>query len=172
MDRTEAAIRNISEAASRLASMDPQDEAVKRTIEGLQENSSVLAEQKRDEPKGSWGEHSMDQDMDFISEQIKCLKAAAVSPARNYTRIVSIVEGLERACVACRSPENAALLPRIAEATRKVAGVFKQVDTVEDLEKPLEAIEKAVHALYGPDQSRNDSYFFDRKGKGHHSEKA
>lgn len=167
----EAAIKNIAEGASRLASMDPQDEAVKRTIEGLQENAAMIGEEKKDKPSSSWGDHSLDQDAAFIAEQIKCLKAAALQPARNYTRIISIVEGLERAIVACQRPENAPLLPRIAAATRQVAGVFKKVDTVDDLEKPLEAIEKAVHALYGPDQSRNDAYFFDRKGKGHHGEK-
>jgi seryl-tRNA synthetase len=166
-----AALKKIAETASRLASMDPQDEAVQRTIEGLQKNADMLHEQIREEPKGSWGENSMKNDAEFISEQIKCLKAAAVNPARNYMKIVSIIEGLERAAVACQRPENTAMLPRIAEVTRRVAGIFKKVDTVEDLERPLTEIEAAVAKLYGPDQSRNDSYFFDRKGKGHHNEK-
>lgn len=171
MSTLENNLTKMAETAARLAAMDPQDEAVSRTVEGLQENAKMLKDEMRQEPKGSWGEHSMQQDIDFIGEQISRLKAASVTPARNYTRIVSIVDGLQAAHVASQRPQNAPIRPRIAEIVRKVAGVFSKVDTVEDLDKPLEEIERAVHKLYGPSQSRNDAYFFDRKGKGHHSEK-
>lgn len=171
MTDLEKTLNEMAEGARRLAAMDPQDEAVQRTVEGLKSNAEMLRDEMKGEPKGSWGEHSMQQDADFIGEQIGRLKSAALTPARNYSRIVKIVEGLQGLHTASLRPQNAAVRPRVAELVRKVAGIFSKVDTVEDLDKPLEQIEKAVHALYGPDQSRNDAYFFDRRGKGHHGEK-
>jgi len=167
MSHAEIALRNAVAASSRLAEMDPQDESVARVVKHLQEQVGLLKEQAR-EDRG-WGKESMEDDAEFIGNQIQKLKAAASTPMRNYQRIFSICEGLTKAVVAARHPENAELRPRIAGIVKRVAGVFAEVDTVEDLDKPLEQIEKAVHSLYG-DQSKNGTYYFDRRGKGHHGQ--
>jgi hypothetical protein len=103
--------------------------------------------------------------------QIDEMRRAAVGPAENYGRVVSILDGLRHIALLAERPQNVAVRPRIAEIVKKVAGVFAQVDTVQDLNKPLEQIEKAVHSLYG-NQSSNSCYYFDRRGKGHHSDNA
>lgn len=102
-----------------------------------------------------------------VVDQIDRMRAAAVVPAANYGRIVSILDGLRHAALLAGRPQNAPVRPRIAEIVKKMAGVFKDIDTVQDLDKPLEQIEKAVHGLYG-DQSSNSCFYFDRRGKGHH----
>jgi hypothetical protein len=165
MSHAETAIKNITAASRRLAEADPQDEAVQRTIDELQSQVSLLNELARVD--SGFGQDSMKDDAEFIGEQIKNLKAAASAPARNYAKIVSICDELREVVLASRRPENAAIRPKLATIVKQVAGVFSEVDTVDDLDKPLAQIEKAVHALYG-DQSSNQSPYFERRNKGHH----
>jgi len=161
------------EHATRLAQMDPQDEAVDRSIDGLEAQIALLQSEveKPAGEKNSFGEHSRKSDIEHLGDQIDQLRSAAVVPAANYRRIVSILSGLKQAFVAAQRPQNAAIRPQIASIVEKVAGIFSEVDTVQDLDKPLEAIEKAVHSLYG-DQSKNSTFYFERRNKGHHSEKS
>ena len=167
-------IKSLLATTQRLAESDPQDEAVARTVQVMQEQIAQLTSEV-DKPAGennSFGKNSRKQDVDFLRGQISRLKAAAMVPASNYRRIVSILGDLSRVAAAAERPQNAALRPQLAAAIEKLAGVFAEVDTVQDLDKPLEAIEAAVHKLYGPSQSKNDCAYFDRKGRGHHSEKS
>jgi hypothetical protein len=166
----ETGIRQLQATARRLAETDPQSEAVQRVCDELQAQVQWLGQIEK--PTGykaneDFGANSLKNDISFIGEQVKKLKSAAEPAARNYTRIVSILAGLQRATEIAKRPQYAAIRPRIALIVQKVAGVFECIDTVEDLDKPLEQIEKAVHGLYG-DQSKNSTYYFDRRGKGHH----
>jgi hypothetical protein len=165
-------IRNLLATTSRLAESDPQDEAVARTVAVLQEQIAQLTSEV-DKPAGennSFGKNSRKQDIDFLRGQISRLKSAAMVPASNYRRIVSILGDLSRVAALAERPQNAAIRPKLAAAVEKLAGVFAEVDTVQDLDRPLSEIEKAVHSLYG-DQSLNATFYTDRRGKGHHSEK-
>jgi len=159
MSITQEDTRKLMTATSRLATLDPTDERVARFVEGLKNHVSGLSTQ---------GSSSVES-LDFLKSQISKLQMAAEIPANNYMRVVEIFKGLSRAAQACERPQYAALRPRIAAIVEKVAGVFSEVDTVQDLDKPLAQIEKAVHGLYG-DQSKNATYFFQRRNKGHHSE--
>lgn len=156
-------------ATKRLAQTDPQDAAVTKTVDEMKAEIDCLT--KEVEPPagapGSFGAESLKDDASFVTEQISKLKAAALTPARNYARIHNILVGLHRAAEIAKRPQYAAARPRIAQITEKVAGLFAEVDTVADLDKPLDQIEKAVHGLYG-DQSKNGTFYFDRRGKGHH----
>lgn len=164
MSHAETAIKNITAASRRLAEADPQDVAIQGTIDELQSQVALLNKLAHTD---SLGQDSTQDDSEFIGEQIKNLKAAASVPARNYAKIVSICDDLREVVLASRRPENAAIRPKLATIVKKVAGVFSEVDTVDDLDKPLAQIEKAVHALYG-DQSSNQSFYFERRNKGHH----
>ena len=172
MDYAEG-INRLAAIAHRLAETNPQDEAAQRVIDELQKQVKWLGQiekptgYKNKGEFGSFGDNSLKDDISFIGEQVKKLKSAAEPAARNYQRIVAILGGLQRATEIAKRPQFAAMRPRIALIVQKVAGVFECVDTVEDLDKPLESIEKAVHGLYG-DQSANSTYYFDRRGKGHH----
>jgi hypothetical protein len=168
MDK-EAVVKSLIATSRRLAAMDPQDEAVSRTVAEMQESAKLLGELARDDKSSPWGAQSMKDDIDAIGDQIKRLKAAAAVPAANYRRIYDICSSFERLWSVAARPQNAAVRPKVAGLFKKVAGVFAEVDTVQDLNKPLDAIEKAVHQLYG-DQSKNSTFYFDRRGKGHHSE--
>lgn len=162
-------LQNIKIAVAKLAQMDPQDEAVAKTVEGIQEQISLLS--KVDKPAGdknSHGKGMREDDVDFMKEQINKLHQAAVAPLKNYRRIATITDTLGKVAELAARPQNAAVRPQIMNAIEKIAGVFSQVDTVADLDKPLEQIEKAVAALYG-DQSSNSSLYFERRGKGHHT---
>ncbi len=168
----ESGLKQLVATAHRLAETDPQSEAVQRVVDELQAQVQWLGQIEK--PTGykaneDFGANSLKNDISFIGDQVKRLKSAAEPAARNYNRIVSILSGLQRATEVAKRPQYAALRPRIALIVEKVAGVFKDVDTVEDLDKPLESIEKAVHGLYGK-QSDNATYYFDRRGKGHHKD--
>jgi hypothetical protein len=169
----ESSLRQIVATARRLAESEPtesnaQSEAVARTVAELQEQVKMLNSiEKPGGYKGSFGENSQKDDIAFIGEQVKRLKSAAEPAARNYARITTILAGLQRACEIAKRPQYAAVRPKIASIVEKTAGVFAEIDLVSDLNKPLEAIEKAVHSLYG-DQSKNSTYYMDRRGKGHH----
>lgn len=170
----ETGLRQIQATARRLAETDPQSEAVQRVVDELQSQVQWLGQIEK--PTGykaneDFGANSLKNDISFIGEQVKKLKSAAEPAARNYQRIVSILAGLQRAVEISKRPQFAAMRPKIATIVQKTAGVFECVDTVEDLDKPLEQIEKAVHGLYG-DQSKNSTYYFDRRGKGHHEKEA
>jgi len=161
-------VNNLLATSRRLAEMDPQDEAVARTVAEMDEHAKLLRELASKDKSSPWGSQSMKDDIDSIGDQIKRLKAAAAIPAANYRRMYDILASMERVWADASRPQNAAVRPKVASMVRKVAGVFAEVDTVQDLDKPLEAIEKAIHGLYG-DQSSNSTYYFDRRGKGHHS---
>jgi hypothetical protein len=159
-----ADVKKIIGASRRLAEMDPHDEAVGRVVDYLQKQTSLLSEQARAD--SGWGEKSMKDDIEFINKQIQKLKSAASAPLKNYQRIVRIIDGLDKAHRLASRPQNVGVRPRVVELVRKTAGVFAEVDTVQDLDKPLEAIEKAVHGLYG-DQNSPNTYNFEARGKGH-----
>ncbi len=166
----ETGLKTILATSKRLADSDPQDEAVGRVIAELQEQVKWLGQIEKPtgyKTKGDFGENSLKDDISFIGEQVDRLRSAAETPARNYQRITAILSGLKQATEIAKRPQYAAMRPRIAQIVQQVAGVFKEVDTVEDLDKPLESIEKAVHGLYG-DQGKNSTYYFDRRNKGHH----
>ncbi len=170
----ETGLNIILATSKRLADSDPQDEAVGRTIAELQKQVQWLGQIEKPtgyKNKGNYGDNSLKDDIDFIGEQVDRLRSAAAAPARNYQRITAILAVLKQATEIAKRPQYAAMRPRIAAIVQQVAGVFKEVDTVEDLDKPLETIEKAVHGLYG-DQSKNSTYYFDRRSKGHHGENA
>lgn len=171
MSHKDTALKNVIAASRRLAESDPQDEAVGRTVAELESNVKLLKELASKDKSSPWGAQSMKDDIDSLGDQIKRLKAAAAVPAANYRRMYEILAGLERVWQIASRPQNAAIRPKLASMVGKVAGVFAEVDTVQDLDKPLEAIEKAVHSLYG-DQSQNSTYYFDRRGKGHHGDSA
>lgn len=166
MDK-ETVVKNLLASSRRLAEMDPQDEAVARTVAEMGEHTKLLGELATKDKSSPWGAQSMKDDIDAIGDQIKRLKAAAAIPAANYRRMFDILSSMEKVWAVAARPQNASVRPKVAAMMRKVAGVFAEVDTVQDLDKPLDAIEKAIHSLYG-DQSSNSIYYFDRRGKGHH----
>lgn len=171
MIHAKTAAQNALSAARILAETDPQSDAVGRTVQNLQNQVGLLNELARDDKNSPWGADSMKDDVAFIGEQIKKLRAAAAAPASNYRRIIDITDKLREVWTVASKPQNAQIRPRVARLVQQVAGVFAEVDTVQDLNKPLDAIEKAIHGLYG-DQSKNDTYYFGRRGKGHHEKPA
>jgi hypothetical protein len=105
-----------------------------------------------------------------VSEQLDKLHNAAVVPAQNYRRIATITGKLRGLVKLAALPQNAGVREQMAAIVAKTAGIFAEVDTVDDLDKPLAAIEKAVEKLYG-DQNAPSTYNFEQSGKGHHSKK-
>lgn len=161
------ALKNLTATIKRLAETDPHDEAVKQIVTDLQEQAGQLKEQARENPNSPWGAQSMKDDIEFIGDQISQLKSAAEIPMKNYQRIVKILEGIDTIHKLAARPQNAAVRPHIATIVKKVAGVFAEVDTTADLEKPLEQIEKAVAAVY-KDQSKHSTYYFERRNLKNH----
>jgi len=163
-------VKKLAVTVRRLAQSDPQDAAVSETVDEMHAGIDLLTKgvEKPAGAPGSFGEKSLQDDASFVADQISKLKAAAAVPAKNYARIFNVLAGLQKAAEIAKRPQYAALRPRIATIIEKVAGLFAEVDTVADLDKPLEAIEKAVHGLYG-DQSKNSTFYLDRRGKGHSS---
>lgn len=145
---------DIKGIVSRLASLNPEDAAVLKTTEEL---VSALENSKS----------SVASSKELIEELTKLHRAAEI-PAKNYGRILAITAGLGKAVKLAERPQNAHMASKIADLVKKVSGLFAEVDTVADLDKPLEQIEKAVHSLYG-DQSKNHTFYFDARNKGHHS---
>lgn len=166
----QAQLKKVVAAVKRLAETDPQSDAVKGTVDVLQAEVALLGGEV-EKPAGfagSFGENSVQEDVSFLKDQVSKLHSAALQPAARYQRILAITAGLHRALLASERPQYAALRPRIAKIVEKTAGLFAEVDTVADLDKDLESIEKAVHSLYG-DQGKNSTFYFDRRGKGHHT---
>ncbi len=161
-------LKKLVATVRRLADTDPQAEAVARTVEGMREQISQLTSEveKPAGASGSFGEESRKQDVNFMKEQISKLQKAAYNPAKNYTRIYNLLGELGRAAEISGRPQYAAVRPQIASVVEKLSGLFKDVDTTADLDKPLQAIEDAVHKMYG-DQSKNGTFYLDRRGKGH-----
>jgi len=155
-------VRNILAASRRLSQTDPESAFVDEFVQSLHDRIASIS----GSPNHSAPTQSSGVDANFLKEQVSKLQQAAEIPSQNYLRIVEITKGLSRAAQACERPQYAALRPRIATIIEKVAGIFSEVDTTQDLDKPLAAIEKAVHSLYG-DQSKNSTFYFDRRGKGH-----
>jgi hypothetical protein len=152
-------IQQIKTASDQLVALDPTNEKVPRLVEAIHAHVNLLASE---EPPAV--------DMAALKAELDQLHQAALLPAQNYRRIANICHELTRIHHLASQPQNAAVRPQFASLITKVAGIFSEIDTVEDLDKPLEEIEKAVHKLYGPDQSKNSMPYFERRGKGHHSE--
>lgn len=166
------AVRKLLASTQKLAQMDPQDAAVDATVSELKDQIALLTSgvDKPTGEKNSHGDHSRKQDIEGLKEQISKLQTAAEIPARNYARIKSILAGLSRAAILASRPQHAAVRPRLAAITVQVAGIFRLVDTAEDLDRPLCEVEKAVHNLYGPSMSDNGAYYFERRNRGHYNE--
>lgn len=163
---SEKLVQELAESINRLAATDPAGskvgERVNEVFVKVGQIKTATAEREVAPAK-----REMVVDNPTVVEQIDRMRSAAAVPAANYGRVVSILDGLRHAALLAARPQNAAVRPRIAEIVRKMAGVFKDIDTVQDLNKPLEQIEKAVHGLYG-DQSKNATFYFERRGKGNH----
>jgi hypothetical protein len=159
-------------SVARLAQMDPQDEAVTSTIEEMTSSIDLLMKEvyAPEGAPGSFGEKSLQDDADFVSEQISQLKAASDQSARNFTRISSVLAQLVQASEISKRPQYASIRPAVCRVAGQLAGIFSEVDTTADLDKELSVIEKAVHALYG-DKSVNSNLYPERHGKGHYSDK-
>jgi hypothetical protein len=153
-------IRAVVASVKKLASMDPSDPGVVAESDALAAALGIEpGQQVASEPDES----------EFLLDQLKKLHRAAEIPSKNYGRILAISAALGRAVQIARRPQNAEVRPKIASIVKKVAGLFAEVDTSEDLDKPLAEIERAVHGLYG-DQGQNKTFYFERRGKGHHSD--
>lgn len=162
-------VKQILASTVKLAESDPQDDAIAKTVKGLQDQVSIL----RDQMKGSrsWSKDSMQNDMDFLGNQISRLKKAAEIPANNWKKILNITEGLHRAVVIASKPQNHSpeTVSKLKSAIAKVAGLFQEIDTTEDLNRPLAEIEAAVAKLYG--NLSDNSSFYKLSDRGHHTKK-
>lgn len=149
-------VRNITAAVYQLANTDPTNPVTLQAVDNLV--SSVSSYELQDVSLG------------FLKDQVGKLQVAASTPARNYTKILSIASGLNRAIEVASQSNDRALNARIATVIQKVAGIFAEVDTADDLAgKSLEQIESAVHSLYsGGKMNDPKTYNFMARGKGHH----
>lgn len=165
-------VQKLQLASQKLAQMDPQDEAVQRTVTYMQQGADLLSSvDKPTGEKGSPNEASRASDLEDLKTQIERMKRAAEIPAGNYGRIAVILSGLNRAVEIASKPQYASMRPRIALITEKIAGIFAEVDTVADLSVPLESIEKAVHGLYSNGKMNSPgTYNFEQSGKGHRNQ--
>lgn len=162
-----APIQNLQARVAALTSTDPMKKSV---VDRLAEViDSISAVEKFAATDSNKADVSAPGDMVQAADAVGRLYKAAAATARNYDRIMNILEGLHAAIKVAARPQNVAARPKVAALVEKTAGVFALCDTVEDLDRPLEEIQKAVHSLYG-DQSKNSTFYFDRRGKGHHGE--
>jgi hypothetical protein len=165
-------VRELVESVNRLAATNPVNHVVSKRVQEVfaltKQIRTALEPVSERQVAPAHSEFVVDNPpVDAVVEQIDQMRASAVRPATNYGRMVAVLDGLRHAALLAQRPQNAAVRPRISAIVSKVAGVFKDIDTVQDLDKPLEQIEKAVHSLYG-NQSSNSSYYFGRRGKGGH----
>lgn len=166
MDQARETFKKLVASIRKIAEMDPQDEAVSKTVDELNQHAQMLNEQVSNLNDGI-GKESAKEDLDRLKGQVDKLHSAAIVPASNYRRIAVITNKLRGLVKVASLPQNAKVRPQIEQVVKKCAGIFAEIDTVADLDKPLEQIEKAVDKLYG-DQSKNDMSFFERRGKGNH----
>lgn len=132
---------------------------------GLTDDETDQDGQDQDGQDQGQGQDGQD-DLGVTQQQLAAMYYASKAPARNFDRIAAICNKLGLASKNV-DPRDKKMVRRLSSVTAKIAGVFAQVDTVDDLDRPLAEIEKAVHSLYG-DQSKNSVEFFERRGKGHH----
>lgn len=164
----EKLIQELSASIHRMAATDPASDLVEARVKDVfQKVANVKASIAAGEREIAPARSETIVENPSVIEHIDQMRAAAAVPAANYGRIVSLLDGLRHAALLASRPQHAAVRPRISSIVQKVAGIFAEIDTVEDLNKPLEQIEKAVHALYG-DQGKNGCFYFERRGKGHH----
>jgi hypothetical protein len=161
-------LRSVFLSIRRLASADPMDPKIPQFVAALRQRISSLSPESPPVDDTSPQASPVPETFEEVQNQIASLHKATSVPARNYSRMTNILAGLNRAAALAARPQNKDARPRITRIAERVAGLFAEIDTVEDLDKPLSEIEKAVHSLYG-DQSKNDVEMFDRRGKGHHS---
>jgi len=149
--------RNLIAAVQDLSKTNPRDPKVAKIVEYIDGATAKIA-----------GTHLS---FDELKSHVVRLQQAATIPAKNYTRMVSITAGLNRALELSKLPENAALQPRIATLVNKVAGIFALCDTADKLsEHTLEQIEQAIHSLYSNGKMNDpNTYNFEARGKGHHT---
>lgn len=165
-----SAIESLRERVASLVALEPSDKSVVPHLAALVENIQAV-EKSLTEKTASAPEVQSQASLDMVkaADAVGRLYQAAGTTKQNYERIMGILEGLHGAIKVAAKPQNVEVRPRIASLVEKTAGVFALCDTVQDLDRPLADIEKAVHSLYG-DQSKNSTYYFDRRGKGHHDE--
>ena len=161
-------VKELHQHVASLVALEPTDKAV---VTQLASVASALSSIEKEvmEKVTSEPVKTASPDMVKTADAIGRLYHAAGTTRQNYDRIMGILEGLHSAVKVAAKPQNVAVRPRVASLVEKTAGVFALCDTVQDLDRPLAEIEKAVHSLYG-DQSKNSTYYFDRRGKGHHDE--
>lgn len=148
-------VRKIVAAVSSLSKANPADPEVLKHVAALVESTEP---QKAAIPT------------DELRAQIARLHKAAVTPAKNYSRIISIASGLDRAAVMARN-SGPDMQRQIASLIQKVAGIFAECDTADELAShSLAEIEAAVHRLYN-NGKQNDPHTYDfvQRGAGHHS---
>lgn len=133
----------------RIAETDPTDAAIDALVAELEAEADLITEKAKDVPTGSFVEDSMDDDVEFIKENVKCLRSAAAVPARNYARISSVLAALDQAVEVASRPQNASSRPALSKVFRKVAALMSEADTSQDLSEPLGRVEAAIRALYG-----------------------
>jgi type I site-specific restriction endonuclease len=169
MSSIQESVKILVASTQRLAEMDPKDDAIARSVKNLEQQVSMLREQLKG--SRSWSKNSMEHDIEFLQEEIKRLRSAAEIPLNNWKRINTIIEGLQRVAALASRPQNSELAPKIKELTIKIAGLFQEVDTSADLDRPLEQIQDAVSKLYGPDLNDPMAYMFEKRNKGHHEKR-
>lgn len=164
-----SAIDNLRERVASLVALEPADKSVVQHLAALVDNIIAVEKSVTDPVASPEVKTPVASDMVKAADAVGRLYQAAGTTKQNYERIMGILEGLHGAIKVAAKPQNVEVRPRISSLVEKTAGVFALCDTVQDLDRPLAEIEKAVHSLYG-DQSKNSTYYFDRRGKGHHDE--
>lgn len=162
MEQAKVKYLEFTASLNALAALDAGDEKVFVVADQVHKLATELTEISKPAPTNP----TKDQ-FSVVADQIDRLHSAAVIPAQNYRRIATITSKLKGLVQLASHPQNAGLRDQVRDIVKKTAGVFSQVDTVEDLNKPLEQIEKAVHKLYG-DQNSPNTYNFEARGKGFH----
>lgn len=145
-----------------LASTDPTDLKVAALVQDIDAKATQMIEFA-----AATAASRKDDDFTVVASSVESLHNSVLIPCSNYRRIATITSKLRGLVKLAGLPQNASLRPQIQEIVKKTAGVFAEVDTVDDLNKPLEQIEKAVHKLYG-DQNSSKTYNFEERGKGFH----
>lgn len=179
-------VRNLVASVKKIAEADPQSAGVSALVEGLEAQLDALetqvealgdmapaaeapeseeASETPEAPAEEPAEAPSTETASTVFGQLASLRRAAEAPLKNYQRIVALCTSLERVANIASRPQYAAARPHVAACVQKLAGIFSKVDTVEDLDKPLEQIESAIHSLY---KNPNDpsTYNFSAKNKG------